>query len=343
MKRKEGISIKMNKILNAPENFVPETLEGILLASNQKLLSLDKENRVIVSNYPCKSGKVGIVTAGGSGHLPTFLGYVGKGMLDGCTVGNVFASPSASKMADTIRACDKGSGVLCLYGNYGGDHMNFTMAREEVEFDGINTAAVRVTDDVASSENKNLRRGVAGMVFAFKVAGAAADRMYSLEEVERVANKANDNIRSMGVALTPCIIPEVGEPGFSIPDGKIEIGMGIHGEPGILVSDRMPADELVDLLMGKLLNDMPLADGDRVSVMINGLGATSLEELYIVYRAVQKQLSGIGVSIVMPHVGEYSTSMEMAGMSISIFKLDEELEYLLADEAITPFYTNVNK
>ena len=333
----------MNKILNAPENFVPETLEGILLASNQKLLSMDKDNRVIVSNYPCKPNKVGIVTAGGSGHLPTFLGYVGKGMLDGCTVGNVFASPSASKMADTIRACDNGSGVLCLYGNYGGDHMNFTMAREEVEFDGINTAAVRVTDDVASSKNKNLRRGVAGMVFAFKVAGAAADRMYSLEDVERVANKANDNIRSMGVALTPCIIPEVGKPGFSIPDGKIEIGMGIHGEPGILVSDRMPADELVDLLMGKLLNDMPLADGDRVSVMINGLGATSLEELYIVYRAVQKQLSGIGVSIVMPHVGEYSTSMEMAGMSISIFKLDEELEDLLADEAITPFYTNVNK
>lgn len=187
----------MNKILNVPENFVSETLEGILLASNQKLLSMDKDNRVIVSNYPCKPNKVGIVTAGGSGHLPTFLGYVGKGMLDGCTVGNVFASPSASKMADTIRACDKGSGVLCLYGNYGGDHMNFTMAREEVEFDGINTAAVRVTDDVASSKNKNLRRGVAGMVFAFKVAGAAADRMYSLEDVERVANKANDNIRSI--------------------------------------------------------------------------------------------------------------------------------------------------
>ena len=275
----------MNKILNVPENFVSETLEGILLASNQKLLSMDKDNRVIVSNYPCKPNKVGIVTAGGSGHLPTFLGYVGKGMLDGCTVGNVFASPSASKMADTIRACDKGSGVLCLYGNYGGDHMNFTMAREEVEFDGINTAAVRVTDDVASSKNKNLRRGVAGMVFAFKVAGAAADRMYSLEDVERVANKANDNIRSMGVALTPCIIPEVGKPGFSIPDGKIEIGMGIHGEPGIMLSDRMPADELVDMLMKKLLDDMPLAERDRVSVMINGLGATSLEELYIVYRA----------------------------------------------------------
>lgn len=189
----------MNKILNVPEDFVSETLEGILLASNQKLLSMDKDNRVIVSNYPCKPNKVGIVTAGGSGHLPTFLGYVGKGMLDGCTVGNVFASPSASKMADTIRACDKGSGVLCLYGNYGGDHMNFTMAREEVEFDGINTVAVRVTDDVASSKNKNLRRGVAGMVFAFKVAGAAADRMYSLEDVERVANKANDNIRSMAL------------------------------------------------------------------------------------------------------------------------------------------------
>ena len=333
----------MNKILNAPEDFVSETLEGILLASDQKLMSLDKENRVIVSNYPSKPGKVGIVTAGGSGHLPMFLGYVGKGMLDGCTVGNVFASPSASKMADTIRACDKGSGVLCLYRNYGGDHMNFTMAREEVEFDSIKTAAVRVTDDVASSENKNSRRGVSGMVFAFKVAGAAADRMYSLEEVERVANKANDNIRSMGVAMTPCIIPEVGEAGFSIPDGKIEIGMGIHGEPGIMVSDKIPADELVDMLMNKLIDDMDLTEGNRVSVMINGLGATPLEELYIVFRAVHKKLSGIGVSIVMPHVGEFATSMEMAGMSVSIFKLDEELESLLADEAITPFYTNVNK
>lgn len=333
----------MNKILNAPEAFVSETLEGIILASNQKLLSLDKENRVVVSNYPSEPGKVGIITAGGSGHLPTFLGYVGKGMLDGCTVGNVFASPSASKMADTIRACDKGSGVLCLYGNYGGDHMNFTMAREEVEFDSINTAAVRITDDVASSENKNSRRGVAGMVFAFKVAGAAASRMYSLEDVERIANKANDNIRSMGVAMAPCIIPEVGEPGFSIPDGKIEIGMGIHGEPGIMVSDKMPADELVAMIMEKLIDDMPLAENDRVSIMINGLGATPLEELYIVYRATHKKLSDLGVSIVMPHVGEYATSMEMAGMSISIFKLDEELESLLADEAITPFYTNVNK
>ena len=324
----------MNKILNVPEDFVSETLEGILLASNQKLLSMDKDNRVIVSNYPCKPNKVGIVTAGGSGHLPTFLGYVGKGMLDGCTVGNVFASPSASKMADTIRACDKGSGVLCLYGNYGGDHMNFTMAREEVEFDGINTAAVRVTDDVASSKNKNLRRGVAGMVFAFKVAGAAADRMYSLEDVERVANKANDNIRSMGVALTPCIIPEVGKPGFSIPDGKIEIGMGIHGEPGIMLSDRMPADELVDMLMKKLLDDMPLADGDRVSVMINGLGATSLEELYIVYRAVQKKLSNIGVSIVMPHVGEYQMSPEVTQIMISektLAKLSPEDQKTIVD------------
>ena len=196
----------MKKLINRPENFVKETMEGIIYAYGDKVKLLDGDERILLTNYPVEKGKVGIVTAGGSGHLPVFLGYVGQGMLDGCAVGNVFASPSAKKMADMIKACDYGSGVLCLYGNYGGDNMNFDMACEMVEMDDVETMTVRVKDDVASSpkETKEKRRGVAGMVYGFKVAGAAAERMMSLDEVAAVAEKALDNIRTMGVALSPC-------------------------------------------------------------------------------------------------------------------------------------------
>ena len=216
----------MKKLINNPENFVKDTMTGIIAAYGDKVKLLDGDERILVTNYPVADGKVGIVTAGGSGHLPVFLGYVGDGMLDGCAIGNVFASPSASKMADMIKACDRGNGVLCLYGNYGGDNMNFDMACEMVEMDDVETRTVRVKDDVASSpkETKEKRRGVAGMVYAFKVAGAAAAQMKNLDEVAGVAQKALDHIRTMGVALTPCIVPQVGEPTFSIADDEIEIG-----------------------------------------------------------------------------------------------------------------------
>jgi dihydroxyacetone kinase len=288
---------------------------------------------------------VGIVTAGGSGHLPVFLGYVGKGLLDGCTAGEVFASPAAAKMADMIRACDRGNGVLCLYGNYNGDIFNFRMACEEVEFDDIRTKSVLVKDDVASSpaEKAEKRRGVAGMVYAFKIAGAAADRMMSLDEVEKVTLKALSNIRSMGVALSPCIVPRAGRPTFSIADDEIEIGMGIHGEAGIEVKKMMTADEIAETLVNTICKDMPLNSGDEVSVMVNGLGGTPLEEQFIVYRRVYRMLSEAGVSVVMPHIGEYATSMEMAGLSLTIFKLDQELKELLQAPAESPFYTNANK
>ena len=274
-----------------------------------------------------------------------FLGYVGDGMLDGCAIGNVFASPSASKMADMIKACDRGNGVLCLYGNYGGDNMNFDMACEMVEMDDVETRTVRVKDDVASSpkETKEKRRGVAGMVYAFKVAGAAAAQMKNLDEVAGVAQKALDHIRTMGVALTPCIVPQVGEPTFSIADDEIEIGMGIHGEKGIEVRKMMTADEVADILVERITADMPLVSGDEVSVMVNGLGATPLEEQLIVYGRVHKLLEDKGVKEFMPSVGEFATSMEMAGLSLTIFKLDEELKALLAAPAKTPFYTNYNK
>ena len=335
----------MKKLINNPENFVKDTMTGIIAAYGDKVKLLDGDERILVTNYPVADGKVGIVTAGGSGHLPVFLGYVGDGMLDGCAIGNVFASPSASKMADMIKACDRGNGVLCLYGNYGGDNMNFDMACEMVEMDDVETRTVRVKDDVASSpkETKEKRRGVAGMVYAFKVAGAAAAQMKNLDEVAGVAQKALDHIRTMGVALTPCIVPQVGEPTFSIADDEIEIGMGIHGEKGIEVRKMMTADEVADILVERITADMPLVSGDEVSVMVNGLGATPLEEQLIVYRRVHALLTQMGVRIFMPHIGEFATSMEMAGLSLTIFKLDEELKALLAAPAKTPFYTNYNK
>lgn len=335
----------MKKIINSADRFVQDTMEGIICAYGDKVKLLDDDFRILLSNYPTKEGKVGIVTAGGSGHLPVFLGYVGKGMLDGCAVGDVFASPAADKMAAMIRSCDRGSGVLCLYGNYNGDKFNFRMACEEAEFDDIMTETVLVRDDVASSskENADKRRGVAGMVYAFKIAGAAADRMMSLKEVTAVTARALDNIRSMGVALSPCIVPKAGKPTFSIAEDEIEVGMGIHGEAGIEVRKMMTADEIAETLVSTILKDMPLEKGDEVSVMVNGLGATPLEEQLIVFRKVHQLLAGQGVSVVMPHIGEYATSMEMAGLSVTIFKLDAELKELLQDPAETPFYTNSNK
>ena len=309
----------MKKIINEPENFVKEMIEGIVAAHSDKIQLLNDDIRVLVRKDNPKRNKVGIVTAGGSGHLPTFLGYVGEGMLDGCAIGNVFASPSSQKMFDMIKACDFGKGVLCLYGNYGGDKMNFNMACELADFEDIKTASVLVKDDVASApyEKKDTRRGVAGMLYAYKIAGAAADEGLELEEV--------------------------GKPTFSIEDNKIEIGMGIHGEQGIEVREMLKADEIADLIFSKINEELELKSEDEVSVTVNGLGATPLEELYIVYNRIYKILKEKNVKIIKPHIGEFATSMEMAGLSITIFKLNEETKRLLLKEAITPFYTNVNK
>jgi dihydroxyacetone kinase-like protein len=335
----------MKKLINKAERFVEEMMEGILLAYGAQVQCLDPEKRILVRKEPAPKGKVGIMTAGGSGHLPVFLGYVGDGLLDGCAVGNVFASPSASKMADTIKACDSGGGVLCLFGNYGGDRMNMDLACETVEFEGIQTRKVLVKDDIASSpkESSDKRRGVAGMVYAFKIAGAAAAAMKNLNEVADLAQKALDNTRSMGVALSACIVPEVGKATFRVEDDEIEVGMGIHGEPGIEVRKMMTADEVAQTLLDRIVADMPLVKGSEVSVMINGLGATPLEELLIVYRKVALLLQAMGVSIYMPHIGEFATSMEMAGLSLTVMKLDSELKQLLRAPASTPFYTNHNK
>ncbi len=335
----------MRKLINKPEDFVEEVIEGIMMAYGDRLRLHNGDSRIVLRNPPARPGKVAIVTGGGSGHLPVFLGYVGKGMLDGCAVGNVFASPSSQKMFEMIKAVDGGAGVLCLYGNYGGDNLNFDMACEMAEFEDIKTRTVRVRDDVASSppEQAEKRRGVAGMVYAFKVAGAAAAEGLDLDQVAAVVQKALDNIRTMGVALSPCVVPQVGKPTFTIREHEIEIGMGIHGEPGIEVREMMTADAVARLIYDKITAEIELTEGSEVSVMVNGLGATPMEELLIMYRAVAKLLAERGVRVFMPHIGEFATSMEMAGLSVTMFKLDEELKRLLRAPASTPFYTSENK
>jgi dihydroxyacetone kinase-like protein len=330
----------MKKIINDPKNFVDEMIEGILAAYTEQLKCVNNDLRCLVRSDKRKPGKVGLSTGGGSGHLPLFLGYVGKGMLDGCAVGNVFASPSAKQMLEVTKAIDSGNGVLYIYGNYGGDVMNFDMAAEMADMEGIRVEQVVAGEDVASSPKgqEEKRRGVAGIFFVYKIAGAYAEEMASLDEVKRVAEKVCANVRTMGVGLSPCIIPEMGEPTFEMDEGQMEIGIGIHGEPGIGKGELKSADHIVEKMMESILGDLPYQFGDEVSVLINGLGATPKEELYIVYRKVVQILKDRKIAVYHPYIGEFATSMEMAGMSISLLKLDKELKNLLKKSADTPFF-----
>lgn len=332
----------MKKFLNKPENFVDEMIEGIMAAHPNKLKYVNDDLRCVCTATG-KAGKVGIATGGGSGHLPLFLGYVGDGMLDACSVGGVFQSPSAEQMLEVTKEIDKGAGVLYIYGNYGGDIMNFDMAAEMADMEDIKVLQVVAGEDVASSKKgeEHKRRGVAGIFFVYKIAGAAADDMKSLEEVKAVADKVCANVRTMGVALSPCIVPEVGKPSFTIEDGQMEIGMGIHGEPGIEKGPLKSADEVVETMMNAILEDLPYERGDEVAVLMNGLGATPLEELYVMYRKVNEMLKAKGISVFHVYTGEYATSMEMAGASISLLKLDDELKKYLAKPAYTPFFEQV--
>lgn len=329
----------MKKILNQPAAYVDEMLAGMCLAHPEYYKQIGPEGRVIARAAGPVQGKVAIVSGGGSGHLPVFTGYVGKGLIDACAIGDVFSSPGVNQVTEAIRAAHAGAGVLLLFGNYGGDKMNFDMAGEMAEMEDIRTASVRVADDVASAPlaERGKRRGVAGLVYAYKLAGAKADQMAPLDEVAALAQKAADACRSVGVALTPCTVPAAGRPTFEIGEMEMEIGMGIHGEPGVRRGPLKPADAIAEEMLALLLADMPLASGDRVSVLVNSLGATPPEELYIVYRYVAKKLSGMGVEIVMPLVGRYATSMEMAGMSLTFCRLDEELEALLKAPCDCPF------
>ncbi|MEI3598655.1 MULTISPECIES: dihydroxyacetone kinase subunit DhaK [unclassified Oceanobacillus] len=330
----------MKKFINDPNKVVDEMLEGLLLAHPDKLKSVRKDNRALTRKDSPTKNKVGIVTGGGSGHLPLFLGYVGEGLLDGVAVGDVFQSPSPQQILDTIKAIDGGAGVLALYGNYGGDVMNFSMATDLADFEDIRVENVVATDDVASftKGEESKRRGVAGMFFMYKVAAAKAEKFATLDEVKNIAIRANDNVRTMGVALAPCTLPEVGKPTFQIKDGEMELGMGIHGEPGIKTSKIDIADVVTETIMTSILADLEIPPGSEVAVLINGLGATPLEEQYIIYRKVHKMLEKKGVKVYRNYVGEFATSFEMVGLSISIFKLDDEFKELMDEPFETPFF-----
>ena len=336
----------MKKIINQPENYVNEMLEGIYIAHPDLVTYTAGDVRCLVTANK-KEGKVGIATGGGSGHLPLFLGYVGKGMLDGCSVGDVFQSPSAEQMLAVTKEINSGAGVLYIYGNYNGDIFNFDMAAEQADFEeDIRVVSVVAGEDVASAGpsapgEKNTRRGVAGIVFVYKCAGAAADAMLDLDEVARIAQKAADTVRTMGVALTPCVVPRVGKPGFEIGEDEMEIGMGIHGETGIRRGKLEPADQITSEMLDKILTDLPYGSGDEVAVLVNGLGATTLDEQYIVTRKVDALLKEKGIKVHKYYVGEYVTSLEMAGFSISLLKLDEELKKYLDAPAQTPFFVQV--
>lgn len=318
----------MKKIINDPNRVVSEMLMGMAKA-NPKVRYLG-EGIEVIARAEKTPGKVGVITGGGSGHEPAHAGYVAKGMLDAAVAGHVFSSPSPDRIIEGIKAADAGAGVLMIIKNYSGDIMNFQMAGELAEMDGIKTDFVVVKDDVAvpDSTYSTGRRGIAGTVFVHKVAGAAAEMGRSLPEVKAVAEKTIANIRTMGMAMTPCILPAVGKPGFTLGEDECEIGMGIHGEPGISKEKICTAAELAEKLLGKIFDDCDYA-GSEVAVMVNGLGATPLMEQYILFNEVEKILSARGVRIYRSFVGNYMTSLEMAGVSVTLFKLDDELKTCL--------------
>jgi len=329
----------VKKLMNAADDYVDEMLDG-LCSMHPALVRTGSNGRVVTRAAGAVKGKVGIVSGGGSGHLPLFTGYVGEGLLDACAIGDIFAGPSVESCMDAIRTADGGRGVLRLFGNYGGDRMNFNLAGELLEGEGIELTTVLGRDDIASgAENeREKRRGVAGIIYAYKVAGAKAAQGADLQEVTRVAEAAVDRCRTIGCAWGACQIPGAAGPTFTIGDDEVEMGIGIHGEPGIWRDRLKPADALTGEMVARLLEDSSVKNGGRASVLVNSLGATSLEELFIAYRSIASLLKERGIEIVSPLVGHYATSMEMAGFSVSILAVDEELESLLAAPADCPFW-----
>lgn len=329
----------MKKLINDPETVVEEMLEGMVAAFPGYVRKLEGFNVIVRADAPVK-GKVGLVSGGGSGHEPSHAGFVGKGMLDAGVAGAVFTSPTPDQIFEAVKAVDGGAGVLLIIKNYTGDVMNFEMAGEMAEMEGIKVDKVVVDDDVAveNSTYTTGRRGIAGTVFVHKIAGAKAQAGGTLEEVKDIAEKVIANVRSMGMALTPCVVPAAGKPTFTLAEDEMEIGMGIHGEPGTMRTKIMKSDEIVEHLMSKILTDLPFKAKDEVAVMINGLGATPIMEQFIMNNKVGKILKQHDIKVHRTYIGEYMTSLEMAGASITLLKLDEELKALLDAPADTPAF-----
>jgi len=320
----------MQRIINNPNNVVDDMIQGFIKA-HPDIIEKTEDGRVLKYKKAPLKDKVGIVTGGGSGHKPAFIGYLGENMVDAVAIGEIFSSPTAKAFYDAFKAADSGKGVACLYGNYAGDNMNVKIARKMAEKDGIMVKTVIANDDVASApkEEKDKRRGVAGEVLMWKIGGAKAALGGSLDEVIAVAQKAIDHTKSVGIGITPCTIPALGKPNFVIEEGKMELGIGHHGEPGIKVTDLKTADEMAETMLDIILPDLPFVSGNQVVVLISGLGATPVMELYILYAKVAEILAHKNIKIYRPYVGDYFTSLDMMGVTLTLLKVDDELKELI--------------
>ncbi len=320
----------MQRIVNDPNRVVEEMLAGYVKA-HRGLVSATANKRVLKYSGAPARGRVGIVTGGGSGHKPAFIGYIGRNMVDAVAVGEVFTSPTAAAFLDAFKAADSGAGVACLYGNYAGDNMNVKMAIEMAKESGIRVRTVVANDDVPSApkSEREKRRGVAGEVLMWKAGGARAALGGTLDEVIASAQKAIDNTRSMGIGLSPCTIPAVGHPNFTIEPGKMEVGIGHHGEPGIRIDNMKPAREMAKMMIDVVLPDLPFTKGDQVVALVSGLGATPVMELYILYDTVEELLQASGISVYRPYVGNFFTSLDMMGVTLTLMKVDLELSKLV--------------
>lgn len=328
----------MRRLLNDGYEAVEEMLAGYCLAHSEHVYLLENDQRVVVSRHLSQEPRVRIIVGGGSGHEPLFLGYVGKDFADAAVIGNVNTSPSPEPCYQAVKAVDSGRGCLYLYGNYAGDVMNFDMGAELAAEDGIQVETVLVTDDVYSAKEVSERRGVAGDIIVFKVASGAAAQGYDLAKVKALAEKSNSRTYSMGVALSSSTLPVTGEVIFEMADGEMEVGMGIHGEPGIERTALATADEVVEQLLSHILAEAKLAEGAEIHVLVNGLGGLPLMDQYISYRRVVEILEEEGFEIASSQVGNYATSMDMIGLSITIVDLDEEIKDLLAAPCDTPYW-----
>lgn len=319
----------MQRILNNPDDIVDEMLKGFLKTHNGIVEATANPRVVKAKNM--KEGKTGVVTGGGSGHKPAFIGYVGKGLCDAAAVGEICSSPTAAAFLDAFKEADQGKGVACLYGNYSGDNMNVKMAVKMAKKAGITVKTVVANDDVASApkDQRGKRRGVAGEVLMWKVGGAKAEQGGDLDEVIAAAQKAIDNTKSVGIGLTPCTLPAVGHPNFEIKDGTMEVGIGHHGEPGIEVCPIETAAQMAKRMVDVVVPDYPFIAGDEVVVLVSGLGATPVMELYVLYDEIDKILQEKGIKVYRSYVGNYFTSLEMMGATLTMMKLDDELKQLI--------------
>ena len=333
----------MKKLINDPRNVVQELIEGFVLANERTVFKHPRVNAVIRCGAPF-AGKVGLVIGGGAGHEPLFLEYVGRGMADAEAHGQVFAAPPPAAVYEAIRAVDAGKGVVLLYNNYAGDVLNFDAAQEKARAEGIDVRTVRVNDEIASAPRgqESERRGTTADHIVIKIAGAAAGRMLSIDEVVRITRKAIDGSRSLGVALSSCTLPATGREIFDLPEDQMEVGMGLHGEPGVERTALLRADPAVEKIVPRIVEDLPYRSGDRIVLIINGYGATTRMELLIINRKIRAMLADLGIQVHGTEIGEFCTSQEMKGASVTFVRLDDELSGLYDEPCDSPFYRKLS-